>query len=147
MNLPIYHSIDEQNNAEKVEQYLATYRTPFWIEHHQWFIRCHWGLWMERLLIYVYSLPYAFDCFSILYNESNFNTKSTSSRKMHFSYDSVRSVAYDPSFFNDDVLSRIQLINTEILYLQFPIDHRFLSIIPNFEKLLALNVIIYTRNY
>ncbi len=147
MDLNFSHSIDEQNNAEKVEQYLATYRTPFWIEHHQWFIRCHWGLWMERLLIRVYSLPYAFDYFPILYNESNLNTKSTSSREMHFSYDSVRSVAYDPSFFNDDVLSRIQLINTEILYLQFPIDHRFLSIIPNFEKFLALNVIIYTRNY
>ncbi|CAF0943072.1 unnamed protein product [Adineta steineri] len=31
-------STGNQRNEEKIDQYLATYRTPFWIEHHQWFI-------------------------------------------------------------------------------------------------------------
>jgi hypothetical protein len=67
---------------------------------------------------------------------------------MHFNYDSVRKVGYEPSIFIDDALiSRVQLNNIEILTLQLPIDDRFFSIIPNLENLFSLNVYIYTRNY
>jgi len=41
MNISLNLSIDEEINEKQVDQYLDTYRTPFWIEHHQWFIRCH----------------------------------------------------------------------------------------------------------
>lgn len=32
--------VDEQINEERVDQYLAIYRTRFWIEHKKWFFRC-----------------------------------------------------------------------------------------------------------
>ena len=32
---------DDPNNEMKVDAYLSTYRTPFWIKDHQWFVRCH----------------------------------------------------------------------------------------------------------
>jgi len=147
MDISLDRSIDDQNNEEKVEQYLATYRTPFWIEHHQWFIRCHWGVQWKYLAIRVYSLPYKFENFPILDSELNFHTKSTCPREINFSYDSVRIVAYVPVLFNDEVLSGIQLLNIEILSLDLPIDHKFLSIISKLENLSSLNVVIPTRNY
>jgi hypothetical protein len=146
--MDLYHCRSpDQNDEEEVDKYLATYRTPFWIEHHQWFIRCHWRLWREYLSIRVYSLPYEFDFFPVLDSELSHNTKSTCPREMHFSYDSVRGIGYKPTLFNDDALSRIQLINIEILSLQLPFDHRFLSIIPKFENLFNLTVSIPTEDY
>jgi hypothetical protein len=147
MSLNYPRSIYDQNNEQKVDQYLDTYRTPFWIEHHQWFVRCHWRLWLEYLSIRVYTLPYKFYFFPIYYNELNTNTKSTCPHEMHFSYDTVRNVAYDPSVFNDDALSHVQLIDIEVLSLQLPIDHRFLLIIPKLENLRWFNLTIPTNNY
>ncbi|CAF1250637.1 unnamed protein product [Adineta steineri] len=77
MNIDLCPSTDNQRNEEKIDQFLATYRTPLWIEHHQWFIRCHWGLWMENIMICVYSLPYKFGD-SLIYEDQLLDkTKST----------------------------------------------------------------------
>ncbi|CAF4175045.1 unnamed protein product [Rotaria sp. Silwood2] len=141
------HSIDNQTDEEKIDRFLETYRTPFWIEHHQWFVRCHWRRWIKSLSFTVYSLPYAFDYFPILFNELDSKTKSTCSGEIHFSYDSVRNVAYEQQIFSEEALYNVQLINIEILSLQLPIDHRFLSIISKFENLHSLNVRIPTIIY
>jgi hypothetical protein len=141
-------SVDEQNNEEKIDEYLATYRTPFWIQHHQWFIRCHWSVWREKdLSICLYSLPYAFDYFPIASNELDSNIKSTCPPEMHFSYDSIRNVGYNLTYLNDNTWSHIQLINIERLTIPLPMDYRFLSIITRFQNLCSLNVKIPTRNY
>ncbi|CAF0943501.1 unnamed protein product [Adineta steineri] len=84
MNTDLCHSTDIQRNEEKIDQFLATYRTPFWIEHHQWFIRCHLGVSRGYVRMCVYSLPYAYDD-SLIY-ESKFlhKTKSTCPGEMQF---------------------------------------------------------------
>jgi hypothetical protein len=148
MDFQLCLSVDEQNSEEKIDQYLATYRTPFWMQHHQWFIRCRWSLCEEKdLSICLYSLPYAFDYFPIASNELDSNTKSTCPPEMHFSYDSVRTVVYNPIFLNDNTFLHIQLIDIEILTIPLPIDYRFLSIITRFQNLYSLYVTISTRNY
>ncbi|CAF1476845.1 unnamed protein product [Rotaria magnacalcarata] len=131
IDLDLCRSIDDSTNEDKVDQYLSTYRTSFWIEHHQ----C------------VYSLPYAFVYFPLFDNDHNYHTKSTCSSDIHHSYDSVRILGYEPWMFHDEALSHIQLINIEKLSLQLPIDQQFFSIIPKLENLLSLTVAIPTENH
>ncbi|CAF2635059.1 unnamed protein product [Rotaria sp. Silwood2] len=66
---------------------------------------------------------------------------------MHFSYDSVRNLAYGPPIFNDEALHHVHLNNIEVLYLHVPIDYRFLSRVPKLENLHSLNVVISTVIY
>ncbi|CAF3771269.1 unnamed protein product [Rotaria sp. Silwood1] len=146
MDFSFYRFINDQDNEEQVEQYLATYRTPFWIEHHQWFIRCHWRLWMASLCICIYTLPYKFDYFPVISNAYDSKTISTCPYEKYFSYDSVQQVSYSSSLFEDDTWSYIQLNNIRILHLQLPIDHHFFSIVPNIEHLHLLVVDIPERN-
>jgi hypothetical protein len=55
MNLDQYdrHTSDQQAN-----ELLDTFRTPFWLHEHQWYVRCDW--YHGRL----YTLPYAFHLFT-----------------------------------------------------------------------------------
>ncbi|CAF4645466.1 unnamed protein product [Rotaria sp. Silwood1] len=147
MSLTLGRSIDDQMDEEKVDQYLATYRTSFWIERCQWFIRCHWRRCRGIVWIRLYSLPYAFYYFPIFYNELDSKTKSTCPGEMYFSYDSVRNVAYKPPIFNNEALYHVHLFNVEVLTLEVPIDQRFLSIVLKFENLHSLNVTISTIIY
>jgi hypothetical protein len=147
IDLDLCHSIDDSANEEKVDQYLSTYRTSFWIEHHQWFVRCHWSQCNEYLRICIYSLPYAFVYFPLFDNDYNYHTKSTCSSDIHHCYDPVRILAYEPWMFHDEALSHIQLTKIQKLSLQLPIDQQFFSIIPNLENLLSLTVAIPTENH
>ncbi|CAF0892840.1 unnamed protein product [Adineta steineri] len=48
---------------EQVEQIVNTFRTPFWLDEHRWFVQCDWSPITESC--YVYTLPYAFENFNI----------------------------------------------------------------------------------
>ncbi|CAF1037572.1 unnamed protein product [Rotaria sordida] len=147
MNIHLSRSIDDQSNEEKVDQYIDTYRTSFWIEDHQWFIRCYWGLALKNLSIYLYSLPYEFDDFPLFDNDLNYKTKTTCPDEMYFFHDSICNIGYESTLFNDETWSCLQLTNIRILSLELSIDYRFLSMIPKFEHLWSLNVVIPTDIY
>ncbi|CAF0927508.1 unnamed protein product [Adineta steineri] len=49
--------------AEQVEQIVNTFRNPFWLDEHRWFVQCDWSPITEKC--YVYTLPYAFENFNI----------------------------------------------------------------------------------
>ncbi|CAF1319496.1 unnamed protein product [Rotaria sordida] len=147
LDLNLGCSINDQTNKGKVDQYIATYRKPFWIEHHQWFIQCHWRQWIDDLSIRIYSLLYVFDDFPLFRNNLNYHTKPTCPADIYFSYDSVDKIRYEPSLFNEESLSNIKLNNIEILSLKLSTDHRFFSVIPMFENLFSLNVVIPTEIY
>ncbi|CAF3043174.1 unnamed protein product [Rotaria sp. Silwood2] len=146
MDFDLGQSVDDQIDLKKVDQYLSTYRTPFWIQH-KWFIRCHWTKLTNNLDIQVYSLPYQFDCFPVFYRNLHYNTQSTCPSDMHFSYDSARNISYKSWLFNDIEFSHNQINNIKILSLILPTDHCFFSIFPKLENLYALNVDIFTENY
>ena len=127
-----------ENHRETFERYFATYRTSFWIER-RWFIRFHWGFWAKYLSIYLYSLPYAFNDYPIPSNMLNFQIRSTCPDDLSlFSYDSIRHIGYEPSMFKDQVMSQIQLMNVEKLFVELPFDSRFLSLVPTFCNLRSL---------
>ena len=127
----------DKNHQEKFDRYFSTYRSSFWIDR-RWFIRCHWGLGIRHLEIHLYSLPYAFNDSPILRHRLNFQIKSTCPDDWVFSYDSVREINYESWMFNDPVMSRVQLKNIENLSVEFPLDSRFLSIVPTFCNLHSL---------
>ncbi|CAM4819947.1 unnamed protein product [Rotaria magnacalcarata] len=147
IDLDLCRSIDDSTNEDKIDQYLSTYLTPFWIEHHQWFVRCHWYQSNGVLGICVYSLPYVFSYFPRFDQDFNFHTKSTCSPDMNHPYNSVRDIGYEPWMFHNEALSHIQMVNIEKLSLQLPIDQQFFSIIPKLENLLSLTVAIPTENH
>ncbi|CAF3151436.1 unnamed protein product [Rotaria sp. Silwood2] len=37
------------NNEEEMNEILDSYRTPFWLIDHQWFVRCHWNLEIDKI--------------------------------------------------------------------------------------------------
>ena len=48
------------NNEKEIDEMLDSYRTPFWLVDHQWFVRCQWEVYINTVSIYLYTLPYAF---------------------------------------------------------------------------------------
>lgn len=67
-------------------------------------------------------------------------TKSTCPADSWLSYDSVRDITQESWMFDNDFLSRVQFMNIEQLFIRFPFDSRFLSIVPTFSNLRSLIV-------
>jgi hypothetical protein len=141
--LKIFHlkmvSIIEMNpmTEEDVEKILDGYRTPFWLDEHNWFVRCDWN--PTRSNFHIYTLPYAFDRF---YISCPIIGKSTCLQQTNEpSYDSVRSLRYDIESTAWSQLSDIQLCKIEKLEVTFPVNDYFWSMIPTFDHLISCKII------
>ncbi|CAF4848721.1 unnamed protein product [Rotaria sp. Silwood1] len=138
-NLKIFHFKMEfylrSNNEkeEQVNQLLDSFRSQFWIIKHQWYIQCHWYLSNKLYKAYLYTLPYYYKDFSI---NSDVQFKSTCpNHEIHWSYNNVHNL-----FFIDSINSSVRFPNLYSLKLHLPFDDSFWSIVPNFNKLISLNI-------
>ncbi len=55
--------LNKKDKEVQLNEIIETYRTKFWIDEHQWFVRCHWYSSNEHQKfhhIHLFSLPYAF---------------------------------------------------------------------------------------
>ena len=73
------------NKEKKIDRLLDTYRTSFWLDQHQWFVRCDWTRqedadFTTRYLI-LYTLPYFQNSFQ--YSEISYS-KSTCPNDLDF---------------------------------------------------------------
>jgi hypothetical protein len=76
---------DNENNVDKL---LNTFRTPFWLEEHQWFVRYNWHPSNSDKDGILYTLPYGFNEY-VYYD--NILSKSTCSNNQHYwTYNHVR---------------------------------------------------------
>jgi hypothetical protein len=50
----------KKNSEEHLNSLVDSFRTPFWLVKHQWFIRCHHSPGEYRMVIVLYTVPYAF---------------------------------------------------------------------------------------
>lgn len=50
----------EQNNEQQVDQLLDSFRSLFWLEERQWFVRCHWRQRENHSDILLYTMPLTF---------------------------------------------------------------------------------------
>ncbi|CAF4318300.1 unnamed protein product, partial [Adineta steineri] len=123
------------NNEEEINEFMDTYRTPFWLIDHQWFIRCHWGLDFKN--IYVYTLPYAFSFLSFIQNDQNTFTMSTCPNKNdYYTYNRVSTLLSS----NDSFIYHIHFNNIRHLELTLPVSDHFLTAFPRFDRLISLTV-------
>ena len=81
------------NTEEQIMELLDSFRTPFWLDEHQWFVRCHYGAdrcACSQALNIMYTLPYAFQTFRC---SAKHTVKSTCPiENDYFLYNRVRTV-------------------------------------------------------
>ncbi|CAF0772523.1 unnamed protein product [Rotaria sordida] len=65
---------NQDNKEDKIDEILNSFYSQFWIEKHQWFIQCYWITADTSSIVYVYTLPYAFQDFFYI---GNVRLKST----------------------------------------------------------------------
>jgi len=114
------------NNEEEIDATLDSYRTPFWLVDHQWFVRCQWEPDNDQIFIYLYTLPYAFHLYAHIFKNSNGRTKSTCLHEDdYWSYDRVTKLVQHYHASNDLFLSHIHFNNIQHLKVIFPRADRF----------------------
>jgi hypothetical protein len=136
---------NNKNKEIQLNEIINSYQTKFWINEHQWFIRCHWYTIDvdERFnFIDVFTIPYAFDSFW----EDNICLLGKSTVLYDNEYlqcPCVKTLNYGSSSFTDPIRSRLRFNNLEHLSLSLPFNERFFFIVSKFSRLRSL--FIYTE--
>jgi hypothetical protein len=131
---PHHKNVDEQ-----LDKLINTYRHPFWIEKHQWFVQCDcipFGTYHHGIL---YTLPYSFDSF-VCYE--TIKSKSTCpNESIYWSFNRVNSFQY-MKYKTDSVLSPIKFPDIRHLKIGIPFDNQFWSCVPSLHRLTSLEAIL-----
>ena len=119
-----------------------SFRTKFWIDEHQWFVRCHLNgqdKLDERYSIDVFTLPYAFKDFLGIKN--CILAKSTSPHDNEYlTCDHVTELFSGSSYFNDSILSRVRFRNIQHLSVLLPFDEQIVPTVFKLDHLATLHV-------
>ncbi|CAF2115131.1 unnamed protein product [Rotaria magnacalcarata] len=126
---------------EEVNEIIDSYRTPFWLIHHQWFIRCHWALTDDKIMVYLHTLPYTFSFYTYAIWNSNPRTKSTCSDENNYlCYNHPTKLIYSRSSLYDSLLGHICFLNIRHLEVSIPYSAQLLFIVPRLDRLTSLDV-------
>ncbi|CAF4027271.1 unnamed protein product [Rotaria sp. Silwood1] len=74
----LFYIGDNENKEQRVDDLLNSFRTRFWLEEHQWYVRCDWDRCQQdscRDDIFLYTLPYTFNDYYL--HDSIIKEKST----------------------------------------------------------------------
>ena len=120
---------------EVADKVLDTFRTPFWINEHKWFVACAWE--SVRKNFFFYTLPYAMDTFVM----SDVKIiKSTCPEEMRQqSYDAVHTLYYTETG-SCSQQSDVKFHQVNKLHLILPVSDRFWSIVPSFDYLTSCKI-------
>jgi len=121
------------NTEQQLNELLNSFRSHFWLNERRWFVRCHW--YPEKASKHtLYTLPYAFSEFVL---STGMLTRSTCpSEDDYCSYDHVHNLSYSSS------VSMLRFFNIHHLYLKFPLNEEFWSIVPKFDRLISIRLCI-----
>ncbi len=141
--------LNDKDKEVQLNEIVDTYRTNFWINEHQWFVRGHFYILSEQKQfdrIELFTLPYIFDNFS--FDTNCILSKSTS--------------PYDDGYLTCDhvidlycgllsptsssIECRVRFHNIQSLTLSFLLSNQFSSIVCRLNQLTSLCVIV-DRNY
>ena len=128
---------------EEINFVLNSFRTPFWIDEHQWFVRAEYNGTSEEgstHWIDVFTLPYVFDSFPRRYNFLRSQSTCPDVENNALTCRSVTSLFYRSADWTDPILSSVQFPCLQNLSLLLPFDPQFLSVVCNFERLASLYV-------
>ncbi|CAF3408147.1 unnamed protein product [Rotaria socialis] len=134
---------NNQNIDEKLNKIIDSYRTNFWINEHQWYIRCHWYTLDEKIDLFnfidVFTVPYSSDRFY----EDNICLLAKSTvqyDKEYLQCPCITTLNYGSSSFTDPIRSRFRFNNIEHLSLSLPFNENFFFIVSKFVRLRSLFV-------
>jgi hypothetical protein len=139
MNFQLNDYVDIE---QEINHIIDSYRTPFWIDQHKWFIRCFCYIENEKKNISLHTLPYRFEHFSIYINDTDkFLFKSTCPKdEQYLTYNYVHNLEYRCTTSENINLPEIQCLNIRDLILTLPYDDHFRFIVPQFDKLISLKI-------
>jgi hypothetical protein len=129
----------EQNIQERVDRLVDSFRSSFWIDEHQWFVRC----FIKNRIVYFFTLSDR-----IIFCESICHSwKSTypHDNQQEF-YNNITEI-FDETFFDRPISSDIRLPNINYLQIKFPINNRFWSIVPSLNQLKTLSIFSYADTF
>ncbi len=140
---------DEINIENKVNEILNTFRTPFWLDEHRWFVRCEWDPENKTSYIRLYTLPHCFgDCYIL---NPAYKFKSTWPQDRNYrpydrSHNRMDYISSEKCFI-DWPLSLDLFPKIDHLTINLPIYENIWSIIPIFDHLTSLEVSLHNRTY
>jgi hypothetical protein len=136
LNFPDYHQINQQAN-----ELIETFRSSFWIEEHQWFVRCDWdptNIFRNGIL---YTLPYAFDdCF---YFDAMSSISTCPMKTDYWSYDRVRILSHgnpENDLGKELILFSARFTKIRHLKISFPFHENFSACISSLNQLRSIDV-------
>ena len=124
-----FSTLRRQNREKEVNELLASFRTPFWLEEHRWFVQRSFNSESAFNNEVLYTVPYGFEEFS--YSSSSLPTASTCPDDSSSSiYDRVQILRYKnagstPSKLHSCTFPRIRYLVINALF-----DQHLLSILP-----------------
>jgi hypothetical protein len=141
-NMHIYH-LRGPNTGEEVDELLDTFRTSFWIDEHQWYVRCDWDLAHTPSSGCLYTLPYTFRTFTEI--DCGGSKWTCPDDKKSGSYDCVYKFSCAKSQFKD--YKSLDLYpacfpNIHDLRISFPLPDKIWCIISALDHLTSLSVSI-----
>ncbi|CAF1466635.1 unnamed protein product [Adineta steineri] len=141
-----YEPPNNENKEVQLNEIVESFRTEFWINEYQRFIRCDWYIIDKQhepsySYVNIFTLPYIFHYFDG--SHECVLTKSTYPYdNEHLTCNQIDRLHYRSSYFTDSILSRVRINNIRSLTLSFPINEQFLSVISNLDQLNSLDVYI-----
>jgi len=123
----------------RMDELIHSFRTSFWIDEHQWFVRCF--TWIR--IIHLYTLSQSID-----YNE--YIDKSWKSSCPYADYPKLfdnTTIIYSRTFVDQPIPSHIRLFNIKYVYIKLPINDQFWCIFPSLKGLYSLSVSSYADTY
>jgi hypothetical protein len=128
-----------QVNGEKTNEILLdSFRTPFWLEKHRWFIQYHYNMHDNSNMICLYTLPYRFTYLDVHF-PLEFESTCTNNA-CDRSYTRVQHLTYRSSSIDERISSNFNFSNVTHLSIQLPIDNHLLSMMNRFQRLNQLDV-------
>jgi hypothetical protein len=137
-----FSSYNDDDGVSQLNQILDLFRTKFWIEEHQWFVRCH-GVNFDAIdqldFIDLFTIPYTFDNFSG-YANCNLVQSTCPDSVEHLTLDFVNNLHYKSAQFANSVLSNARFPYIKYLSLLLPFHKEFFSIVSTLDQLTSLYV-------
>ncbi|CAF1080587.1 unnamed protein product [Adineta ricciae] len=110
---------------QEVEKVVDSFRNPFWLDEHRWFVQCDWNPRSRKC--YIYTVPYTFDSFNIDFQLYSKSTCAPDNAECHF--ECVRRLTFSTTSHTLHEclsLSHIHFSNIEHLTIELSRPNHFL---------------------
>lgn len=131
-----YYFAEMETTEEEIDKVMDTFRTPFWLVQHHWFIKCDWK--PNDICATLYTVPYASNRFYI--GESEIEKFTHSKEQKVVSYDAVRHLTYAVRPGQYCQLINIQFHKLESLNIMCGLNDDLWSLIPKFDYLTSCRI-------